>query len=124
MIFPPHFTQEQRARRALEVMQTELDECVRAIGAILAGAPTTGEGNPVESLKAHMTSDGYGLRFTGFDEVRCPSCGAPTWSLKFNRDGDCPVCELARFEEQESRQDWNDHLAELADTAAFEGGDD
>jgi hypothetical protein len=121
----PTQRQNESARRKLEAMQSRLADCADAIAAILAGNP---EPWHFQAIGENMTGDSYGLSFGGFSEARCPSCGVIDWTLG---EGDpeqllCPKCaELERteapWEEQESRQDWHDHLAEQVDTAAYEG---
>lgn len=84
-------TQTERARRALEVMQTRLSDCADALGAILAGNP---EPWHLNAIGENLTSDEYGLSFNGFGEARCPSCGAIDWTLGQGdeEEGLCPTC--------------------------------
>ena len=115
-------TQTETARRALEILQTNLADCADAIGAILAGSP---EPWHLQSIGEHMTGDSYGLSFGGFKEVRCPSCGGIDWTCGAGdtAQGLCPKCAQAeRTESEESHsQAWHDHLAEQSGTAAYEG---
>jgi hypothetical protein len=84
-------TQTERARRALEVMQTRLSDCADALGAILAGNP---EPWHLNAIGENLTGDEYGLSFNGFGEARCPSCGVVDWTLGQGdpAEGLCPTC--------------------------------
>lgn len=122
MIFPTGYTQTERATETLKRMATDLEFVAEALRAVLDG---TAQDYHLNTIGEHMTGDSYGLSFNGFGEVRCPSCGVIDWTLgkADTQEGFCPKCaELERTEApQESCQDWHDHLAEQADSAAYEG---
>jgi hypothetical protein len=84
-------TQTQRARATLERMASELEDTASALRAVLDG---TAQDYHLNTISEHMTSDRYGLRYTGFDDVRCPSCGAMDWTLGKGdpEEGFCPSC--------------------------------
>ncbi|WP_395138284.1 hypothetical protein [Armatimonas sp.] len=97
MIFPNHFTQTQRATATLETMAMNLENAAEAIRATLAG---NAQDYHLNTIGEHMTSDSYGLSFSGFGEVRCPSCGVIDWTRGQGdtQEGFCPKCATHRNE--------------------------
>ena len=97
MIFPNHFTQTQRATATLETMAMNLENAAEAIRATLDG---TAQDYHLNTIGEHMTSDSYGLSFTSFGEVRCPSCGVIDWTRGQGdpKEGLCPSCATHRNE--------------------------
>ena len=97
MIFPNHFTQTQRATATLETMAMNLENAAEAIRATLANAA---QDYHLNTIGEHMTSDSYGLSFSGFGHVRCPSCGAIDWTRGQGdtQEGFCPKCATHRNE--------------------------
>jgi hypothetical protein len=84
-------TQTQRARTTLDRMASELEDTAAALRAVLDG---TAQDYHLHTVEGHMTGDRYGLRYMGFDDVRCPSCGAADWTLGEGdpEEGFCPSC--------------------------------
>ena len=83
--------QTHRATKTLERMASELEDTAAALRAVLAG---TAEDYHLNTIADHMTGDRYGLSFNGFDDVRCPSCGAMDWTRGEGdpEEGLCPSC--------------------------------
>lgn len=111
--------QTTRATSTLERIASELEDTAAALRAVLDG---TAQDYHLHTIEGHLTGDRYRVTFGSFDDVRCPSCGAPDWTLgkADTQEGFCPQC-AADQGDPESCQDWHDHLAEQVDTAAYEG---
>lgn len=97
MIFPNHYTQTERATETLKRMATDLEFVAAAIRAVLDG---TAQDYHLNTIGEHMTGDSYGLSFSGFGEVRCPSCGVIDWTRGQGdpQEGLCPTCAQHRNE--------------------------
>lgn len=83
--------QTTRATSTLERIAAELEDTAAALRAVLDG---TAEDFHLHTIEAHLTSDRYRVTFGSFDDVRCPSCGAPDWTLGKGdtEEGFCPTC--------------------------------
>lgn len=88
MIFPNHFTQTQRTTASLEELAMNLESAAAAVRAVIAQTATKLD---IEEITTRTTGDGYDLIFGSLSEVRCFSCGAMNWGLKWSDHG-CPTC--------------------------------